>query len=115
MSFVPTRQFLEFLFPGEPVVDRFGNERPGVGVWEVVEVASWWIDRTDEKADESILRIIDMLHVHVPAENAPDAAGRVRTPDGAEWEIEGNFEDFTHGWHGWNPGLLVIHAKRVEG
>lgn len=115
MAFIPTNQALEFYYPGEPVRDRFGNERAGEGEWVAVLVASWWVDKSDEKAGESVLRTIDMLHVHVPVGFEPPPSGLVRTPDQTEWTIEGNPEDFNHGFHGWVPGLLVLHAKRVEG
>lgn len=113
--------FIECKFPldvfrvGEPVTDRFGNVRPGPGEWVEVLVASWWVDRTEEKQDDSVLRTVDMLHVHIPISDAPDASGKFRTPDGQEWQVEGNVEDFNHGWHGFVPGLVVVHAKKVEG
>ena len=115
VAFIPSTHALEFYFPGEPTVDRFGNERPGVGEWEVVPVASWWIDRSEEKTGDSILRTIDMLHIHVSEEFVPLSSGLVRTPDQAEWQIQGNVENYNHGWHGWAPGLGVVHATRVEG
>ena len=115
MSFIPEPQKVEVLVPGKPVKDRFGNERPGVGVWEPLQVASWWVDRSEEKSEDSVLRTVDMLHVHVPVGHAISAASKVRLPDGSEWAVEGSPEDYNHGWHGWAPGLLVIHAKKVEG
>lgn len=115
VSFVPLAQTLDVYTPGSIVRDRFGNERPGAGEWKSVKVASWWIDKTEEKSGESVLRTIDYLHVHIPPGSAPSPGGKVRTPDGHEWTVEGNPEDYCHGWHGWNPGLLVIHAKKVEG
>ena len=114
MAFIPLRQSLEFMVPGK-AVDRFGNERPTGGDWVKRPVASWWVDMSQEEHGDSILRTVDTLHVHLPVENAPPSWGRIRTPDGSVWEVEGNVEDFTHGWHGWNPGLVVVHAKRVSG
>lgn len=115
MAFVSTPHSLEFYFPGEPTVDRFGNERPGLGEWALTAVASWWIERTEEKSDDSVLRTVNVLTIHVPEGFEPPPSGQVRTPDGTVWDVEGNAEDYTHGWHGWNPGLLVLHCKKVEG
>ena len=113
--FLPPPHLLEMYLPGEPVRDRFGNERPGKGSWEVVAVSSWWIDKTEEKGDDSVLRTLDYLHVQVPPEVAPPPSSKVRLPDGTEWEVKGNPEDYRHGFHGFNPGLLVVHAVKVEG
>ncbi len=111
----PTPFELEFALPGKPVVDRFGNERPGGFSWQRIPVSSWWIGATEEKAGDSVLRTMDMLHVHVSSSFSLDAAAKVRLPDGSEWSIEGNSENYDHGWHGWAPGLLVVHARKVEG
>lgn len=115
MSEYPTPYTLEFFTPGETVVDRFGNERPGKGQWVQVPVSSWWIAQTEEKAGESVLRTIDMLSVHVGETVKVGADSKIRLPDGSEWSVIGNPEDYRHGWHEWNPGLLVIQAKKVEG
>lgn len=115
MDFVPLNQVVEVYRRGAPERDRFGNERPGKGEWQPVQVASWWVDRTEEKSGDSILRTIDMLHAHLPADTPVTAASKLRLPDGSEWTVEGNPEDYNHGWHGWEPGLLVVHAKKVEG
>lgn len=115
VSFIPLTQTLEVYTPGAVVRDRFGNERQGAGEWREVKVASWWIDRTEESAGTSVLRTIDYLHVHVPLNVTLEAGSRLRTPNGSEWTVEGNVEDFNHGWHGWVPGLLVVHARKVEG
>lgn len=114
-SFVPLSQELEVYTQGEPVRDRFGDLRPAEGTWKTVKVASWWIDRTEEKSEDSILRTIDLLCVHCLPEDAPAAGGKFRLPEGTEWEVTGNPEDYNHGWHDWKPGLLVVHAKKVEG
>lgn len=115
MSFVPLAQSLEVLREGAPTTDRFGNVRPGVGTWESVQVASWWVDRSEEKGEDSVLRTITYLHAHFPPESAPKPSETIRTPDGSRWSVEGLVEDFAHGWHGWNPGLVVVHAKKVSG
>lgn len=39
----PLAQKVDILIRGEPETDRFGNERPGKGVWRSVAVASWWV------------------------------------------------------------------------
>lgn len=113
--FVPTPFTLEFYFPGEPDRDRRGNLVQGQGSWEAVQVSSWWVDKTEEKGEDSVLRTIDYLHIHVPVGFEPDPGGQVRTPDGEVWQIQGNTENYEHGFHGWSPGLLVVHAKNVKG
>ena len=115
MRFIPAKQTLDMQFEGEPTTDRFNNIIPGVSEWRPVKVAQWWVDKTEEREGDSILRTVDMLHVHLPTENVPPSWGRIRTPNGSIWEVEGNVEDFTNGWHGWNPGLVVVHAKKVSG
>lgn len=115
MAFIPLRHSVDVYTVGEPVVDRFGNERPGEGSWSPVKVAQWWVHKTEEKGDDSVLRLIDLLTVHIPPEDAPTPGGRVRLPDGSVWEVQGNAEDFEHGFHGWSPGLVVVHGKRVTG
>lgn len=113
--FIPLKNTVDVLVRGEPETDRFGNERPGKGVWRSVAVASWWVDRTDEKSGNSILRTIDYLHVHCRPEDAPKPDSVIRLPDGSQWQVQGNVEDYNHGWHGWAPGLVVVNAKKVEG
>lgn len=115
MSFLPCRFALEFYAPGEPTYDRFGDVRPGPGRWRSVTVASWWVDRTEEKTGESVLRLVEYLHVHCLPGDAPGPGGRVRLPDGSLWEVVGSAENFSHGFHGFDPGLVVVHATRVEG
>lgn len=115
MSFVPAPHVLEILLPSETTADRFGNERPGGGEWEEARVAQWWVDRTEEKGDDSILRTVDYLHAHVPSSVAIEPGAKIRTPDGEKWEVQGNPEDFSHGFHRWDPGLRVIHAINVRG
>lgn len=115
--FVPLLHEVEVYTPGELVKDRFNNLRPGPGVWRRVKVAAWWVHGSEERDGQnaSVLRTIDMLTLHVPSEAALSPGGKVRLPDGSVWEVEGHGEDFNHGWHGFVPGLLVIHAKKVEG
>lgn len=112
---MPLKQSVEVYTPGEVEYDRFGNEVRGAGQWVEVSVAQWWVHRTEEKGDDSILRLVDLLTLHCPPESAPGADGRVRLSDGSEWEVDGRPEDFTHGWHGWSPGLLVVNCRRVTG
>lgn len=112
---IPLLQSVEVYTPGEIEYDRFGNEVRGPGAWAETPVAQWWIHRVEEKGEDSILRTVDLLTLHCPTESAPEAAGKVRLPDGSEWEVRGNPENFTHGWHGWSPGLAVVHCERVTG
>lgn len=114
MSFIPLKHVLEFMAPGT-ALDRFGNPRPVDGGWVEHPVASWWVDMTEEKHGESVLRTVDMLHIHMRPEDAPPADGQVRTPDGHVWQVQGHVQDFNHGWHGWSPGLVVVDCRRAEG
>lgn len=111
----PTPYLLEVYTAGEPTVDLYGNKRPGKGQWKQVQVASWWVDRTEEKTGDSVLRTVDYIHVHIPADEQVSATSRIRLPDGSIWEVMGNPENYRHGWHGWDPGLVVIHGKKVTG
>lgn len=115
MSFLPLNQEIEVLREGEPVVDPFGDTRPGKANWQKVKVANWWIDRVEEKDGDSVLRTISYLHVHVPHDVAPQPSETIRTTDGQTWEVEGRAENYDHGFHGFTPGLAVIHAKGVKG
>lgn len=115
MSFVPLSAEVEVYTVGEPVVDRFGNERPGVGGWQSVKVAQWWVHKSEESEGDSIRRLIDVLTVHAPLNTPITTGGKFRLPDGSEWTVEGNAEDYNHGWHGWKPELLVFHGEKVTG
>lgn len=113
--FIPARFPLTFIRPAGRVKDRFNNWIDGPPVEETVKVVSWWVDKTEEGHADSVLRTIDYLHVHVPSHVTVTGDMRVRTPDGAVWEIQGNAENYDHGFHGWSPGVSVVHAKKVEG
>lgn len=115
MSFIAARQSVDVYRQGDPVKDRFGNLAPGVGVWESSPVAQWWVHRSEETDGDSVLRTVDLLTVHFPAGSEPAPSSKVRLPDGTEWQVEGNAENYDHGFHGWAPGLVVVHCKRVEG
>lgn len=112
---LPTPYTVELKIPGGTTTDMYGNELPDEGEWRDAQAASWWVDKTDEKGEDSVLRTVDYLHVHLPPDQAITAASMIRLPDGTEWDIIGNPEDYRHGWHQFDPGLAVIHAKRVEG
>lgn len=115
MAFIPLKHTLEVKREGEPVRDRFGDLIPSLASWATIPVASWWVDKTEEKQDDSILRTIDYLHLHCRPSDAPGEAEVVRTPDGREWAVQGRVEDYSHGWHGWDSGLVVVHCKGVAG
>ena len=107
MSFIPLKHSLEFMTPGT-TVDRFGNERPTEGDWVKHLVASWWVDMSQEEHGDSVLRTVDMLHIHMRPGDAPSANGQV-------WQVQGHVQDFNHGWHGWSPGLVVVDCRKVVG
>lgn len=115
MGFLPAHHSVDVYRPGEPVADRFGNLTPGVGVWESTPVVQWWVHRSEESEGDSVLRTVDVLTVHFPTGSEPSPAGRVRLGDGTVWQVEGNPEDYDHGFHGWSPGIVPVHCKRVEG
>lgn len=112
---LPTPHHLDLYTAGLPTTDRYGNKRPGKGEWRRVAVSSWWVDRTEEKSEDSVLRTIDYLHVHLPPSAEANAASRIRLPDNTEWEVIGNPENYQHGFHGWVPNLVVLHGKKVTG
>lgn len=114
MSFIPLKHVLEFMAPGTEL-DRFGNLRPVDGDWVEHPVASWWVDMSQEEHGDSVLRTVDMLHIHMRPEDAPPANGQVRTPDGQVWQVQGHVQNFNHGWHGWVPGLVIVDCRKVEG
>lgn len=115
MAFIPLPQSIDMQAKAGTKRDRFGNLVAAPGEWRQVRVASWWVDRSEEKAGDSVLRTVDYLHVHCLPSDAPGPEGRVRTPDGRVWSVTGNPEDFNHGFHGFIPGLVIVHAKEVQG
>lgn len=115
-AFIPLRHTIEVYTPGEMFKDRFNNLRPGPGTWKTIRVAAWFVGSTEERDSEnaSILRTVDTLTIYCAPEQAPPPGGKVRIPGSGEWEVEGHAEDYRHGpW--WDPGLVVVHAKKVEG
>lgn len=114
MAFLPAKQMVEIYWPGEPEVGRFGEIEDTQGDWEVTPVVGWAVTRTEEKDGESVLRTIDVLDLYCTPEAVPPVGGRIRLPDQTVWEVEGHPEDYRNGPF-WDPGLLVVHAKRTEG
>lgn len=112
---IPLNYTVEVYRLGEWKEDRFGNLKPGVGQWVEVPVFQWWVHKTEEESGESVLRTIDVLTVHFHTGSAPDPAEKIRLPNGSEWQVEGNAEDYNHGWHGWSPGLVAVNCKGVQG
>lgn len=111
MGFVPLVHTVE-VSQVETVTDRFGNERPAQGEFHPVKVAGWAITKVEESTGESVLRTVDQLDVYAPAPFDPGAS--IRLPDGGVWQVQGNAEDYQHGpW--WNPGLVVVHARKAAG
>lgn len=112
--FLAAKHVVEVYWPGEPVAGRFGEIDHAPGQWVTTPVVGWAIARTEEKDGESVLRTVDVLDLYCTPESAPPPGGKIRLPNQTVWEVEGNPEDYRHGPF-WNPGLLVIHAKRTEG
>lgn len=113
--FIPTPHTVEVFREGELEEDRFGNLRPGPGEWWSIKVASWWVHRTEEQSEDSVLRTVDLLTMHTPIGQEPGPSSKVRLPDGSVWEVQGNPEDYNHGPFGFVPGLMVVNCKRTEG
>ena len=111
MAFIPLRHSVE-VSQMETTTDRFGNERPTQGPFHAVQVAGWAVTKVEETAGDSVLRTIDQLDVYAPEPFAPGAS--IRLPDGGIWQVHGNAEDTRHGPF-WNPGLVVVHARKVAG
>lgn len=110
----PLTQVLEVYRPGAPERDRFGNLRPSAGRWEQTRVFGWAVNKVSEGDEDSVLRRIDQLDLYTPEDAAPTPDGKVRLPDGSEWAVDGHAETYEHNpW--WQPGLVVIHCRRVEG
>lgn len=110
-EFVPLRHTVELAEVVE-TTDPFGNVITVPSEFTPVQVAGWAIVKTEESAGESVLRTVDQLDVY--AQQPFDAGTTIRLPDGSVWEVSGNAEDYRHGpW--WNPGLVVVHARKVEG
>lgn len=115
MAFIPTRHPVEVANPREKKLNRFNVVESKPGKWRQVYVASWWIGRTEEQTGDSVLRTIDELTVHFKPKDAPPPGGKIRLPDGSTWEVSGHPEDYRHGFNGFDPGLLEVHARKVEG
>lgn len=115
MAFIPLNRTVEVGIPGEPVVDRFGNERPGKPDWRTVKVAAWWIAQTQESHGDSVLRTIDVLSVCATQGAGITPDSKIRLQDGSVWAVDGNGENYDHGPFQFQPGLLVYTAKQVEG
>lgn len=94
--------------------DRFNNEVIVTAPYVPVTVFAWSITPVDEKQDDSTLRVVDELEVVMRPEDAPNAAGQFRTPDGSEWQVEGSPRDPNNNpW--WQPGLVTVKGRRVTG
>ncbi|STC97559.1 hypothetical protein [Corynebacterium renale] len=114
MSFVPVTHVVEMSSPGV-TIDPFGNEMPTEGQWREVTCAAWWVDKSEEQTGDSVQRIVDALHLLVPIEVDVQPATQIRLPDSSVWQVQGHPENYEHGFHGFRPGLVVIHAQKVEG
>ena len=111
MSF-PLAFTVEVYTPGTPTTDAHGNQIPGVGSWSDQGVFGWAVNKIEEEGGDHLLRTVDVLTVYTPV--GFPASGRVRLPDGSEWDVQGNAEDYNNNpW--WTPGLFVARARKVEG
>lgn len=111
---MPRRKRAFTIEVAEVVQDRdyFGNLVNKTGPYRPVRVAGWAVVKVEEQQGESVLRTIDQLEVYSPEEF--HAGSEIRLPKGSVWQVEGNAEDYRHGpW--WDPGLVVVRAKKVEG
>lgn len=113
MAAFPLAHIVEVQGPDTVVIDRFEDEHTVPGEWVEMRVAGWFTSRPDESAGDSLLRTSTELTVYCPTKLSP--AARLRLPDGSEWEVEGEAENYDHGPFGFVPGLVVIHARKVDG
>lgn len=113
VSFIPLNHVVGLSSPGV-ATDPFSNDVPTEGQWRDVGCAGWWVDKSEEKTGESVLRTIDVLHVLMPVDVDVSPASRIRLPDLSVWQVEGHPENYEHGFHGFSPGLVVVHARKVE-
>lgn len=110
--FIPLNQALAIAEMTHEHVDRFGDTRPVLGAAKPVPVAGWYVKPVDETAGDSVLRTVDRLTVFASEPFPPES--QITLPDGTVWAVEGHARDYRHGpW--FDPGLVVIHARRVEG
>lgn len=113
-SFLPLRYVIA-------VVDRSMDEEPGVFTprkfsERVREIgcAQWWVDQSVESFGDSENRVVTTLHAVVEP-NPLLVAGNALLVQRKQWEITGEPEDFSQGFHGWDPGVVVVHCRKVEG
>lgn len=120
MSSVFPLRFTVWVSEVVETTDRFGNTRMKAGGFRAVKAAGWAVNRVDEAAGsttysnvgESVLRTVDQLDLYVPQRIAPSA--QIKLPDDTIWEVQGHAEDYRNGPF-WDPGLVVVHARKVEG
>ena len=94
--------------------NRFNNDVTVLGPFTTVTVAGWAVQQSEEKAEDSSLRVIDDLVVYMHPDDQPGPAGKLRTPNGDVWQQEGDPEEYDYGpW--FRPGLVVVHARKVTG
>lgn len=109
----PLTQVIEVSQP-KIIVNVFDEEELIEGDFKPVAVFGWAVTSSQEKEDDSVLRTIDLLQVYMRPEDVTGPAATFRLPDGSEWEQEGNVADYNHNpW--FQPGLVVVNAKKVEG
>lgn len=105
--------------PGEKVEDPLtGNllDRPGEVL--TVSVFSWAVIQSVEQP-AGAARTFDGLGAHLEERlqiiGLPDVISSgdvVILPNGSEWSLAGNAEDYNHNpW--WSPGLVVYYALKV--
>lgn len=101
-------------------VDDWGDELPVSARpsqqsdrWEATPVAGWSVDPVEETTGDAVLRTVDQLTVHFPADQAPDASAWIRLPGGGLWQVEGNPGQWEHSPFGFSPGLVQVKAKKV--
>lgn len=84
-----------------PELDGPGAERAVIG-WGPVSV-------TVEPNSE---RVISRRKLYVPSGFASTPRDVADLPDG-QWEVDGEIDDESHGFHGWKPGD-VVWLKRTQ-
>lgn len=94
--------------------DRFGDTTLEYEDWENKPAFGWEISRNTETTGDSIIRTTDKMKLYAPPETNPGPGGQIQLSNNTTWEVEGNPDDYNNNPF-FTPGLLVIHAKKVEG
>lgn len=110
----PLRKTIQVSEYGPPKPGRLGVMVPGPLTWVPKKVFGWAVVRVEEEQGDSVMRLIDDLQLIAPPGTIPEASNKIKLPDGSEWSVQGNAEDYNaNPW--WEPGLVIFHCRKVTG